>query len=151
MRDTSLKRQDVERIKSEVIEEIEKRLNQGHYYTQATSGKYETELYHMNYKYTRAIYWDEPQEGMVILGYSGEAIPAKTIEIGPLKRAISDKEKKLAEYKQLEKNKNIDEYWLCVNLPISSQRFFYDLEPFDIQSEYSRIYLSQFTSALRIK
>ena len=151
LRDISIKRQDVERIMNEVIEEIETRLKRGHYSTQTTSGKCKTELYHINYKYTRTILVDEPQEGKVILGHGGEAIPERTIEIESLEKAISDKENKLTEYKQMEQNRNIDEYWLCVNLPVSSQRFFYGLEPFEIQSGYSRIYVTQFVDALRIK
>ena len=140
LRDTSLKRKDIDRIENEVIEEIETRLREGHYSTPETCGKRITELYHMDYKYTRIISMDEPQEGKVILGSGGEAIPVRTIEIESLKEAISDKESKLVEYKKKEQNKDIDEYWLCVNLPVPSQRFFYDLETFDIQSGYSRIF-----------
>lgn len=149
-RDTSLKRKDIDRIENEVIEEIETRLREGHYSTPKTCDNRITELYHMDYKYTRIISMDEPQEGKVILGSGGEAIPVRTIEIESLKKAIFDKERKLVKYKQMEQNKDIDEYWLCINLPVPSQRFFYDLEPFEIQSGYSRIYVTQFTSALRI-
>lgn len=151
LRDTSLNRKDIDRIENEVIEEIETRLREGHYSTPGTCDNRITELYHMDYKYTKIITMNDPQEGKVILGSGGEAIPVRTIEIESLKKAISDKESKLVEYKQMEQNKDIDEYWLCVNLPVPSQRFFYDLEPFEIQSGYSRIYVTQFTSALRIK
>ena len=151
LRNPSLKRKDIEKIENEVIEEIETRLKQGHYSTRTTDEKRSTELEIMNYKYTRTISWDEPQEGKVILAHGGEAIPERTIEIEPLIRAISEKEAKLAEYMQLEENKDIDEYWLCVNLPNPSGRFLFGLEPFEIQSGYSRIYITQFTDSLQIK
>ena len=109
------------------------------------------ELHKKHYKYVSDISWDEPQEGIVIIGGGRHAMPARTIELEPFINAISDKESKLAEYRQLEHNKEIDEYWLCVNLPLSSRRFFNDLEPFEMQSGYTRIYVTQFVGALRIK
>lgn len=69
-----------------------------------------TELRNKHYKYVSDISWDEPQEGKVLLGCGGHAMPAKTIELGPLRNAISNKESKLAEYKQLGQNKEFDEY-----------------------------------------
>lgn len=134
-----------------MIEEIETRLKLGHYTTRTSDKIRRTELETMNYKYTKTISWDEPQEGKVILAHGGEVIPGRTIEIDPLIRAILEKEAKLTEYKQLEENKDIDEYWLSVNLPIPSERLLFDLEPFEIQSGYSRIYVTQFVDALRIK
>ena len=151
LRNPSLKRNEIEKIENEVIEEIETRLELGHYSTHTTDDKRMTELEYMGYKYTRTISWDEPQEGKVILAHGGEAIPGRTIEIEPLIKAISEKEIKLTEYRQLEKNKDVDEYWLCVNFPNSSERLLFDLEPFEIQSEYIRIYVTQFVYSQRIK
>lgn len=151
LRNPSLKRKEIEKIENDVIEEIETRLRLGHYSTLTTDEKRLTELEIMNYKYTRTISLDEPQEGKVILARVGEAIPGRTIEIAPLIRAISEKEAKLTEYKQLENNKDIDEYWLCVNLPNSSDRLLFDLDSFDIQSGYTRIYVTQFVYTHRIK
>lgn len=148
LRDTSLTKEDIEKIGNEVIEEIENRIKDYHYCN--TADKETTELRNKHYKYVSDILWDEPQKGKVILGYGGHAMPVRTIELEPLRMAISNKERKLAEYKQLEQNKEIDEYWLCVNLPHSSRRFFYDIESFEIKTGYSRIYLTQFVSARRI-
>ena len=149
LRDTSLTKKEIEKIENEVIEEIENHIYD--YHSRKTMDKKETELYNKHYKYVSDILWDEPQEEKVILGSGGHAMPARTIELEPLRNAISDKESKLAEYKQLEQNKEIDEYWLCINLPLSSRRFLFDLEPFEMQSGYMRIYVTQFVDALRIK
>lgn len=149
LRDTSLTKKDIERIGNEVIEEIEKHIED--YHNCKTIDKKTTELHNNQYKFVSDILWDEPQEGKVLLGWGGHAMPAKTIEIDSLRNAISSKENKLAEYKQLEKNKDVDEYWLCVNLPRSSNRFHFDLAPFEIQSGYSRIYVTQFVDVFRIK
>jgi len=149
LRDTSLTKKDIERIGNEVIEEIENHIED--YHNCITIDKKTTELHKKRYKYVSDILWDEPQEGKVLLGWGGHAMPAMTIELDSLRNAISGKESKLAEYKQLEKNKDIDEYWLCVNLPCSSNRFHFDLEPFEILSGYSRIYVTQFDKARRSK
>lgn len=151
LRDSTLTKQEIETIEKDVIAEIETRLRRGHYSKPETSTKQETELDCMNYKYTQSIIWDEPQEGKVILGLGGIAQPERTIEIEQLRKAIFDKESKLSEYRQLVKNKDIDEYWLSINLPISSERFPFNLESFEIQSGYSRIYVTQFVYARRIK
>lgn len=149
LRDPSLTKKEIEEIGNEVIEEIENQIED--YLCCKTNDKKETELHNKHYKYVSDILWDEPQEGKVILGGGGHAMPGITIELEPLRNAISDKECKLAEYRQLEQNKEIDEYWLCVNLPRSSRRFLNDLEPFEIQSGYTRIYVTQFVDAQRIK
>lgn len=47
----------------------------------------------------------------------------------------------------MEKNSDIDEYWLSINLPFSSERSLFDLEPFETQSGYSRVYVTQFVDA----
>ncbi|MBO4810293.1 MAG: hypothetical protein J5552_01865 [Prevotella sp.] len=149
LRDTSLAKKEIEEIDNEVIEEIENHIED--YLYCKTIDKKKTELHKKHYKYVSDISWDEPQEGIVIIGGGRHAMPARTIELEPFINAISDKESKLAEYRQLEHNKEIDEYWLCVNLPLSSRRFFNDLEPFEMQSGYTRIYVTQFVDARRIK
>ena len=149
LRDTSLTKKNIEKIGNEVIEEIENRIED--YHCCKTIDKKAPEIRDKHYKYVSDILWDEPQEGKVLLGCGGHAMPARTIELDPLRNAISNKESKLAEYKQLELNKAIDEYWLCVNLPIPSERLLFDLEPFEIQSIYTRIYITQFDNILRIK
>jgi len=149
LRDTSLTKKDIEKIGNEVIKEIEKHIEV--YHNCKTIDKKTSLSHNKQYKYVSDILWDEPQEGKVLLGWGGHAMPAMTIELDSLRNAISGKESKLAEYKQLEKNKDIDEYWLCVNLPCSSNRFHFDLEPFEILSGYSRIYVTQFDKARRSK
>ena len=46
----------------------------------------------------------------------------KTVENECIQHCINQKEKKLVEYVMLEKNKEIDEYWLCINVPIDTGR-----------------------------
>ena len=65
LRDASLTKKDIEIIENEVIEEIENRIEDYHYYK--TIDKKTTELHNNHYKYVSDILWDEPQEGKVLL------------------------------------------------------------------------------------
>ncbi len=65
--------------------------------------------------------------------------------------AIAKKEGKLQEYRQNPKNADIEEYWLVVNVPKEERCDFDYLKPFDIDSQYARIYLTQWSEMKRIK
>ena len=66
----------------------------------------------------------------------------KTVEDECIQHCIAQKEKKLAEYVTLEKNKDIAEYWLCINVPIDTGRFI-DYVDYKHRSAYQRVYLTQ--------
>lgn len=66
----------------------------------------------------------------------------KTVEDECIQHCITQKEKKLAEYVTLEKNKDINEYWLCINVPIDTGRYF-DYVDYKHRSAYQRVYLTQ--------
>ena len=66
----------------------------------------------------------------------------KTVEDECIQHCITQKEKKLVEYVMLEKNKEIDEYWLCINVPIDTGRYF-DHITYVHHSAYQRVYLTQ--------
>ena len=69
---------------------------------------------------------------------------SKSLEPRHVFETIQAKENKLTEYKKIETNKAIDEYWLIMNLS-SDEQYYYkdDFTMTDIESGYSRIYLSQ--------
>lgn len=69
---------------------------------------------------------------------------SKFLEPRHVLETIQAKENKLTEYKKIETNKAIDEYWLIMNLS-SDEQYYYkdDFTMTDIESGYSRIYLSQ--------
>lgn len=69
---------------------------------------------------------------------------SKSLEPKHVFETIQAKENKLTEYKKIETNKAIDEYWLIMNLS-SDEQYYYkdDFTITDIESGYSRIYLSQ--------
>lgn len=73
-----------------------------------------------------------------------------TVKTEWVKQCIENKEKSLQKYKMLDKNKDVDEYWLCVNVPIESGCYF-DYFTDTFHSEYQRIYLTQNTDIKRIK
>jgi hypothetical protein len=66
----------------------------------------------------------------------------KTVEDECIQYCITQKEKKLAEYVTLEKNKDIAEYWLCINVPIDTGRYI-DYVDYKHRSAYQRVYLTQ--------
>lgn len=73
-----------------------------------------------------------------------------TVKTEWVKQCIENKEKSLQEYKMLDKNKDVDEYWLCVNVPTETGCYFdYFTDTFN--SEYQRIYLTQNKDIKRIK
>ena len=70
---------------------------------------------------------------------------SKKIPLTCVNEAISRKEKKLSNYKNI-KNDHFDEYWLCISLPFEEKG--YSIEginiPNDFKSEYQHIFLTQF-------
>lgn len=66
-------------------------------------------------------------------------------------KCIEKKEKKLKRYKSLDKNKDIDEYWLVVNFVYAQSVDLNKTESFEIKTEYDRLYLVQYNDVKRLK
>ena len=76
------------------------------------------------------------------------------IDYSIIRTLIEKKERKLTRYKQLEKNKLIDEYWLNINIPFNEGVIYKPEDTLSIESDYKRIYLSTYElgdTPLRIK
>ena len=69
-----------------------------------------------------------------------------------INRCIEEKEKKLVDYKKMEENMEIAEYWLVITLPDSEE---YDFDKYVQQSsfdtKYERVYLTKWGHKLRLK
>lgn len=76
------------------------------------------------------------------------------IDYSIIRKLIEKKERKLISYKQLEKNKFIDEYWLNINIPLNEGVIYKPDDTLSVESDYTRIYLSTHSlgdTPLRIK
>lgn len=84
----------------------------------------------------------------------GSGFISDEIDYSIIRKKIEIKDAKLKEYKQLEKNKNIDEYWLNINIPYDEYAIYKPDDTLNIESKYNRIYLSTYElgdAPLRIK
>lgn len=67
-------------------------------------------------------------------------------------KCVHAKEEKLPEYKAINSNRDIDEYWLLLNLPVDEE---YDFSRYDrstpIESSFKRIYLTQSNEIIQLK
>lgn len=84
----------------------------------------------------------------------------KTIDNECLLKCISKKNLKLKSYKSMGKNKDIEEYWLCIYLPPSEFMDFerktdfpdFSSEPeSEAEPKYTQIFITQYDDVLRIK
>lgn len=73
-----------------------------------------------------------------------------TVKTEWVKQCIENKEISLQKYKMLDDNKDVDEYWLCINVPTETGCYF-DYFTDTFHSEYQRIYLTQNSDIKRIK
>ena len=90
----------------------------------------------------------------VAVGRTDAFIIDDKIDYSEIQRCIERKEKKLIEYKKLEKNQSIDEYWLNINIPLTEKVVYKQEDTYNVESGYKRIYLSTYElgdKPLRIK
>ena len=90
----------------------------------------------------------------VVVGRTDAFIIDDKIDYSEIQRCIDRKEKKLIEYKKLEKNQSIDEYWLNINIPLTEKVVYKQEDTYNVESGYKRIYLSTYElgdKPLRIK
>ena len=69
-----------------------------------------------------------------------------------INHCLEEKEKKLVEYKKMEENKDITEYWLVINLPFSAEHDFENyVQQASLNTKYERVYLTKWSHKLRLK
>lgn len=93
-----------------------------------------------------------PNDVRVLQMKSG--IVCNDIDYSIIRKLIEKKDSKLQEYKQLAKNKNIDEFWLNINIPFNEFSIYKQDDTMEIISGYDRIYISTYElgdTPLRIK
>lgn len=90
----------------------------------------------------------EENEDLVSITDSNIGIGAKSLWID---KYVEKKEDRLRYYKTLDKNKDIDEYWLIVNFVYAQNVDLNKTEQFEIDTEYDRLYLVQYGDVKRLK
>lgn len=142
-----LKRPVKERIQEEVYVEMRKRIDNGDYIVSGDDYQKLHKEWAKPYHYIRDIEIDEPLEKSIVT-YSYPARGAITIEHEYVLRAIEEKEAKIASYQK--ENPDIHEFWLCVNIPMGSNRTLVGFEGLAIDTLYDRVYLTDLT-CIRLK
>ena len=138
----NLKRPEKEKIQEEVFAEMQKRINDGDYIIIGDDSQDFLTEWAKPYHYIRDIVIDKPLERSIVT-YSYPARGAITIEHEFVLKAIVEKEKKIASYRK--ENPNINDFWLCVNIPIGTYRTLYGFEGITIETLYDRVYLTDHT------
>ena len=90
----------------------------------------------------------EENEDLVSITDSNIGIGAKSPWID---KYVEKKEDRLRYYKTLDKNKDIDEYWLIVDFVYAQNVDLNKTEQFEIDTEYDRLYLVQNGDVKRLK
>ena len=143
----NLKRPEKERIQKEVYKEMQKRIDNSDYIFFGDDYQKLHEEWAKPYHYIRDIVIDEPSEKSIVT-YSFPARGAITIDHESVLKTIAKKEAKIASYQT--ENPNIKEFWLCVNIPMGSNRTIDGFEGQTIETLYDRVYLTDHT-CVRIK
>ena len=73
-----------------------------------------------------------------------------TIPLANIEACITEKENKLAQYKTMSKNIDIDEYWLFISIPPGAGCSLDSFEMPPISSSYERIYITDFAQVLQL-
>lgn len=143
----NLKRPEKERIQKEVYEEMQKRIENGDYIALGDDNQKLHAEWAKPYHYIRDIVIDKPLEKSIVT-FSYPARGAIALEDEYVLKAISDKETKIASYQK--ENPDIKDFWLCVNIPLGSNRTLYGFEGLTIETLYDRVYLTDHT-CVRLK
>ncbi len=135
------------RIQEAVYDEMQKRISNGDYIVIGDNYQKLHKEWAKPYHYIRDIVIDKPLEKSIVT-YSFPARGAITIEHEYVLKAVSDKETKIASYQ--EENPGIKDFWLCVNIPMGTNRTLYGFEVIKIETLYDRVYLTDHT-CVRLK
>ena len=103
---------------------------------------------HTHYKYVNGV--NVYEVGNEVKVYQDISVISKTVENECIDHCIEVKEKKLNSYQIL--NPDIDEYWLGIYFPLSSERYFEHLEGYKCRNtKYSRVYLLEHHQKMQVK
>lgn len=145
---TKLKRPEIERIRTEVLAEMQKRIKNGDYIAIGDDHQKLQKEWRKAYYYIRDIVVDEPL-GKSIVTYSYPLINANAIEHDIVLNAIAPKESKLFSYRKNYPTTN--EFWLCVNIPMETGYVLDGFQKMKVDSLYDRVYLTSNNKCIRIK
>lgn len=138
----NLRGPEKERIQEEVYVEMQRRIANGDYIDIEDDYQKLHKEWAKPYHYIRYIVIDKPLENSIVT-YSYPARGAITIEQEAVDEAILGKEKKISSYQ--ENHPDIREFWLCVNIPMESNRTINGFEGLSIETTYDRVYLTEHT------
>ena len=103
---------------------------------------------HNHYKYVNGVNVYEVDNNLEV--HQDISVISKTVENECIDHCIEVKEKKLNSYQIL--NPDIDEYWLGIYFPRSSERYFDHLEGYKCgETKYSRVYLLEHIRKMQVK
>ena len=142
-----LRRPEKERIQEEVYVEMQRRIDNGDFIVFGDDYQKLYKEWAKPYHYIRDIVIDRPLEKSIVT-YSYPARGAITIEHEVVLKAISKKEAKIASYQ--EGHPDIKDFWLCINIPMGSNRTLCGFEGLTIETLYDRVYLTDHT-CVRLK
>ena len=143
----SLNRSEKEKIKEEIYAEMQKHIDNSDYIVSGDDYQKLHKEWTKPYHYIRDIVIDKPLDRSMVT-YSYPARGAITIEHEYVLKAITEKEAKIVSYQK--ENPDIKDFWLCVNIPMESNRTLYGFEGITIETLYDRVYLTDHT-CIRIK
>lgn len=142
-----LKRSEKAIIQNKVLAELQMRIKNGDYFTSGDDNNLLDKECVNNYKYTRYIIVDEPLERS-ILSYSYPARGLFPINQNTVLDAITNKNKKIDSYRS---RSEIKEFWLCVYVPLRTNRTIEGIKDLKVKSPYDRVYLISEIKCIRIK
>lgn len=145
---TKLKRPEKERIQNEILTEMRTRIKNGDYIAIGNDNQKLQKEWRKTYYYIRDIVVDEPLEKSIVT-YSYPLINANTIEHDTVLNAITQKESKLLSYRK--NYPTINEFWLCINIPMETGCILDGLQKLKVDSMYDRVYLTSTHECIRIK
>lgn len=102
-----------------------------------------------NYEYVDSYQEEESRYHTFISPHDGWC--SNSVPQDHILAVVRNKEEKLAAYKEMECNQSIDEYWLVINVPKNERHDFDDLQSFELDSQYTRIYLTQWCNYKQLK
>ena len=103
---------------------------------------------HTHYKYVNGVNVYEVDNNLEV--HQNISVISKTVENECIDHCVEVKEKKLNSYQIL--NPDIDEYWLGIYFPLSSERHFDHLEGYKCgETKYSRVYLLEHHQKMQVK
>lgn len=137
-----LRRSKIKRIQEEVYGEMQKRIDNGDYIVIGDDYQILHKEWAKAYHYINDIIIDEPLEKSIVT-YSYPGRGTITIENDIILKAIAEKEAKIALYQK--EHPDIKDFWLCVNIPMGSNRTLYGFEGLTIETLYDRVYLTDYT------